>query len=218
MTYQARGPKVLKGAFVTIPVSGGSPSTVAFQYNPATLKRSLQPQLVGGEPQARSQAVRFTGPPVQTISIDIELDAADGMCSGNAAALASGSLPQLAQLELLVYPQLAAVKQAQAQLASGVMEIAAKTAPRTLFVWGAKRVLPVSLTGYQISEELFDNRLNPVQVTVSVTMRVLSYTDLDASSRASFDFMTYQQNLVELASSAGGSGQATGTGINAGSY
>ncbi len=217
MTYQSRGPTIMKGAFVSIPASGGSPQTIAFQYNPSTLKRTLTPQQVGGEPQARSEAVRFTGPPVQTVSIDIELDAADGLCVGTPSAVQAGSLPQMAQLELLVYPDLQQVNQAQSQLSSGVMEIAAQTAPRTLFVWGKSRVLPVSLTGYQIVEELFDNRLNTIQATVTVSMRVLTYVDLDPSNRSASDFKTYQQSLMQLAAMAP-AGTAQQTGVNAGSY
>ena len=77
MTTRARGPHTLQGAIVA---SGGQlpkPQVIAFQYNPATLRRSLQPELVGGEEGDRSQAVRFKGAPVQTIEVEIEIDAAE---------------------------------------------------------------------------------------------------------------------------------------------
>lgn len=217
MTAQSFRPRIVKGAFVAIPPGGGSTTTIAFQYNPSTIKRGLQPQMSGGEPQARSEAVRFTGPPVQQITIDIELNAADGLCDGDPAVVKSGMLPQLAQLELLAYPKLADVTSAQSKLASGVMEIAPQEAPRTLFVWGSTRVLPVAITQYQVTEELFDNHLNPIQANVTVTMRVLSYADVESSNIIYSDFVTYQQNLVNLAGQVQPASNAD-IGINPGSY
>lgn len=204
MTRRARGPNVLKGAFVTIAPSGGRPAVLAFRYNPATLRRSLKPQQVGGEEGDRSEAVRFTGAPVQTISVEIELDASDGLQAGDAAATVSGAMPELAALELLVYPAVAQVSQSRAQLDRGVMEVAPMTAPRTLFVWGDKRVLPVRITSYEIVEEIFDSRLSPIHATVTIAMRVLTYSDLDSGNRSYSDFGAYQQSLIGLAAQAGG--------------
>lgn len=205
---RARGPRTLKGAIVTVDPADSTPQVIAFRYNPSTLKRSLQPQMVGGEDNARSAAVRFTGAPAQTITIEIELDASDDIGSGNRAALQYAALPQLAALELLVYPALAAVNQAQSQLASGVMEIAPLTAPRTLFVWGQKRVLPVRIASYEINEEFFDGRLNPIRATVTLSMRVLTYTDVSADNHAYFTFTAYQQALNTIAGQATGSAAA----------
>jgi hypothetical protein len=211
MTTRSRGARTLSGAFVSVDPTNPTPNLVAFAYNPATLKRSLQPQQVGGEEGDRSEAVRFTGPPVQTISIEIAIDATDQLGAGNAAALSSGALPDLARLELLVYPTLAQVNQIQAQLDSGTMEITPMTAPRTLFVWGAKRVLPVRITSMEITEELFDTQLNPIRATVAITMRVLTYTDLASTNREYYEFMSYQQNLINLAASGQGARPPVGT-------
>ena len=202
MTSRARGPRTLKGAFVTVDAANPSPSVVSFYYNPSSLRRSLQPQQVGGEEGDRSEAVRFTGAPVQTITIDIEIDVTDQLQDGDPAATALGALPQLAALELLVYPSLAQVNQTQAQLANGVMEVSPLTAPRTLLVWGEKRVLPVRINSYEITEEIFDSRLNPIYVKVTIAMRVLTYSDLDGGNREYFEFMTYQQALTAMAAQA----------------
>ena len=75
MSTQSRGPNILRGALVSIDPSVPSPSVIAFYYNPATLKRTLQPQVVGGEEGDRSEAVRFTGAPVENIEVEVELDA-----------------------------------------------------------------------------------------------------------------------------------------------
>lgn len=40
MSTTAAGPRTLKGALVTVPSSGG-PKVIAFQYNPASMKRSV---------------------------------------------------------------------------------------------------------------------------------------------------------------------------------
>jgi Contractile injection system tube protein len=200
MATKARGPNILKGALVTIDATKPTPQVVPFYYNPSSLRRSLQPQQVGGEENDRSEAIRFTGAPVQTITVEVEIDVTDQLESGDSAAMSYGALPQLSSLELLVYPSLSQISQNQSQLASGVMEVSPLTAPRTLFVWGAKRVLPVRINSYEITEEIFDAQLNPIRATLTLAMRVLNYSDLDSSNEEYHEFMTYQQNLVVLAS------------------
>ena len=44
MPTYSQGPRLLKGA---IEPAGGGRSTIVFQYNPETVKRSLEPQLAG---------------------------------------------------------------------------------------------------------------------------------------------------------------------------
>lgn len=210
MTAKARGPRTLKGAFVTIPSTGAAPQVIAFTYNPASLSRSLKPMQVGGEEGDRSQAVRFTGAPVQTLKIEIEIDATDALGDGDPTAQSLGALPELSQLELLVYPSLDQVNQVQSQLSSGVMEITPMAAPRTLFVWGAQRVLPVRIESFEITEELFDTRLNPIRATVAVSMRVLTYSDLSSDNREYYEFMTYQQGLNNMAAQAHAGSTAIG--------
>ncbi|THD35868.1 MAG: hypothetical protein E7773_07925 [Sphingomonas sp.] len=200
---------------MTVDSADPTPRVIAFRYNPSTLKRSLQPQMVGGDDNARSAAVRFTGPPSQIVTIEIELDASDDIGTGQQAAVQYAALPQLAALELLVYPALAAVKQAQGQLASGVMEIAPLTAPRTLFVWGQKRVLPVRIASYDINEEFFDSRLNPIRATVTLAMHVLTYADVSPDNHAYFTFTAYQQALNTIAAQATGAA-APSIGVDSG--
>jgi hypothetical protein len=91
------------------------------------------------------------------------------------------------------------VKQNDALLASGSLEIAPLAAPLTLFVWGPNRVLPVRLNTLSISEELFDTTLNPIRATVSLNMRALSYSDLSPNTRGYNLFMVYQQGKEAMA-------------------
>lgn len=217
MTDQSRGPRTLRGALVSIPQTGGSPTVIAFQYNPATLTRGLQPQTSGGEEGDRSMEVRFTGAPIQTIEVEVEIDGTDGLERENPVTVQYGIAPQLAALELLVYPASADVLRRDALLASGTIEVALLPAPRTLLVWGPQRCVPVRLTSYSISEEAFDSSLNPIRATVSLGMRVLTYSDLDSKTRDYHQFLAYQQNLEQLArvAATGRSGQATGVDASA---
>jgi hypothetical protein len=199
----ARSVYILSGALVAVSNSDPSPNVIAFQYNPSSLRRSIQPRQVGGEENDRSEAIRFTGAPVQTVTVEIELDATDQLDAGDAVAEDLGALPQLSALELLAYPTLDQINQNQGLLANGTMEVAPLTAPRILFVWGAKRVLPVRLSSYEITEEIFDRYLRPIRATVQLNMRVLNYSDLDTSNKEYYEFMTYQQNLVTMAAAIG---------------
>jgi hypothetical protein len=201
MPTLARGPKVLKGALVSI-VDGGQPSVIAFQYNPATVKRSLKPLMVGGESGDRSLAVRLVGAPIETITADVEFDATDGLEAGDSIATTLGIRPQLAALALLVYPTSQHVISTQAQLDSGILEIAPNLAPRLLFVWGPKQVQPVQISSFSISEEEFDTSLNPIRATVGLEMRVLTYSDLASSNADYHQYLSYQQGLESMAPSA----------------
>lgn len=198
MTTRSRGPRTVTGALVTVDALTQQPKAIAFQYNPATLQRTLQPQMVGGEEGDRSQAVRFTGAPVQMINVEIELDASDQLEIDDRTSVQLGIHPQLAALELLVYPRSTDVNQREQLLASGVLEVAPMTAPRTLFIWGARRVLPVRLMNYTITEDAFDAHLNPIRATVSLSMRVLNYSDLTSDNREYHQFMSYQQSMEAI--------------------
>jgi hypothetical protein len=200
MTTNAPRVRAAQGAIVT--VTGSSQTALVFQYNPNTVRRSLQPQLYGGEPGARSESVMYAGAPVETIDVDVEFDATDAIGAGDPTATASGIGPQLAALELLLYPDLTLVQQEQASLAAGTMEVAPFAAPLTVFVFGTGRVVPIEVTGINVQETLHDMSLNPVQAKVSLSMRVLSYSDL-ASGQPGYDlFVQYQQNKVTLAANA----------------
>jgi len=68
---------VLKGGIVLIDADTSAVQRIVIlQYNPDTLTRTLQPQTVK-ESGDRSEAMRLTGPPVETIKLDAEIDATD---------------------------------------------------------------------------------------------------------------------------------------------
>lgn len=187
-----------KGALVSV-ADGGAQTSIPFQYNPDTLKRSLQPQLVGGQQNDRSQMVRYSGAPVETISVEVELDYVDAAGVADATVASLGVYPLLSALEMLAYPPLSAVQSSASLLAQGTLEVSPAPAPLTLFVWGQQRVVPVVLQSYGITEQAFDNFLTPIRAAIALEMRVLSYSDLATSNPGYTQFMAYQQNKASLA-------------------
>jgi hypothetical protein len=185
-------PRLLKGAIVAMNLPDPLPIVIAFQYNPETLTRSLEAQTGGGESSDRSEALRLRGAPVETIKLDIEIDAADQLERGDPLALASGIYPQLSALETLIYPQSAQVIANNLLLAAGTIEVVPPNAPFTLFIWGPKRILPVRLTEFSITEEAHDVQLNPLRAKVSLGLRVLSYNDLPTTHPGYFLFLAHQ--------------------------
>lgn len=178
MTTFPRSPRLLKGAIVGFDILNPVASVIVFQYNPDTLTRSLQAQTSGGESGDRSEALRLKGPPIETIKLDVELDATDQLEKSESAATSMGVHPQLAALEMLLYPKSALVIANTILLAVGTIEVMPPMAPFTLFIWGPKRILPVRLTDFSITEEAYDTTLNPIRAKAALGLRVLNYNDL----------------------------------------
>ena len=186
---------------------------IVLQYNPDTISRTLQPQGMG-ESAERSEALRLKGPPVETIKLEAEIDATDqiGAAQQDTTATQYGIYPQLAALELMVYPpsdQLTANDQRANQ---GELEIIPVEGPLTVFVWSKNRVIPVRLTEFSITEEAFDTNLNPIRAKVNLGMRVLSVNDLGFQHRGGNLYLRYQQEKERLAKLAP-SGSFAGLGI-----
>jgi hypothetical protein len=192
-------PPLQKGALVTSDPLNPPPRTIAFQYNPESLRRTLQPQVVGGEQNDRSQMVRFSGAPIETFTLEVELDSVDASGVASTTVQGDGVLPTLYALELLAYPTSGSVTSAAGQLSMGIMEVAPAAAPLTLFVFGGRRVVPVQVMQYDIVEQAFDARLTPIRATVSLTLRALSYSDLATSAPGYAQFLAYQRTKESLA-------------------
>ncbi len=180
------------------PDSGRALQTIALQYNPDTLTRTLQVQGVGPEPGDRLEALRFKAPALESIKLEAEIDATDQMETGDPTTAQLGIYPQLAALEMLVYPSSAQLRRNQSQSQTGTLEIAPMEAPLALFVWSRQRVLPMRLTDFSITEEAFDPNLNPIRAKVNIGMRVLTVNDLGFSHRGGTLFMTYLQQKEQL--------------------
>jgi hypothetical protein len=191
MTTFPNSPRVLKGAIVGVSSTNPVPSVIVFQYNPDTLTRTIKPRAPGGD-AARSEALRLTGPPEETIKVDVDIDATDQLEKSDGTAASVGIYPQLSALEMLAYPPSAIVIANTVLLATGTIEIVPPDAPLTLFIWGAKRILPVRITDFSITEEAHDQALNPIRAKVGLGLRVLSYNDLSITDPGYYIFMAHQ--------------------------
>jgi len=194
-------PRVLKGGIVLLdPQSGRVLRIIPLQYNPDTLTRSLQIKGAGSESGDHIEALRLKGPPVETIKVDVEIDATDQLEMADALTAQAGLHPLLATLEVLVYPSSADLNANNSQAASGSLEIAPAQSPLMVFVFGPKRIAPVRITEFSITEEAFDKSLNPIRAKVSLGMRVLTTDDLGFDARGGGLFMAYLQAKEQLAS------------------
>jgi hypothetical protein len=195
MTTFPGSPRLLKGAIVGVDLFNPLASVILFQYNPDKLTRSVQAvnqaQTPGGAPN-RTEVLRLKGPPAETISLEMEIDATDQLEHADAVATTMGVYPALSSLEMLLYPKSALMIANELLAEFGVIEVVAPEAPLTLFVWGAKRVLPVRITGFSITEQFFDTQLNPIRASVSLSMSVLTYQDLGLVSVGGALFMAHQ--------------------------
>lgn len=200
MTSFPGSPKLLKGGIVLLDPDTGVPvQIVVLQYNPDTLSRTLQVQGIGPEPGDRLEALRLKSPPLETIKLEAEIDATDQLELGDTTVAQLGIYPQLAALEVMVYPTSAQLNDNNSQSNSGVLEIAPMEAPLSLFVWSQVRVLPMRLTEFSITEEAFDPNLNPIRAKVSLGMRVLTVNDLGFAHKGGNLFMAYLQQKEQLA-------------------
>lgn len=201
MTIQ---PRLLKGGLVQVdPDTSTVLRVIGLQFNPDSLSRSVQLQATG-ESGDRSEALRLKGAGVETIKLEVEIDATDYLDDpdSNRTAVDLGIHPQLAALEELVQPRADDLQANDALAASGVLEVLPVEAPLTLFVWSKQRVVPVRVTDLSITEEAFDVALNPIRAKVSLGLRVLSVDDLGFRHRGGSLFMAHLRNKEALAGRA----------------
>jgi hypothetical protein len=184
-------PRLFKGAIVGLDPLKPLASVVVFQYNPEKVTRRLSPK-TGSDGGAEGEALRLSGPPEETFSLDIEIDAADQLANGDPIATTLGIAPQLASLEMLFYPASGLVIANEALALAGLIEVVPPEAPLALLVWSATRVLPVRITEITVNEEAYDPALNPIQAKVSLSLRVLNYDDLGLLSVGGGLFMVHQ--------------------------
>jgi hypothetical protein len=180
MTTARTAPPVFTGALASVSPLNPLGRIVVFQYNPATLNRTLTARVSGGE--GPTSTPRFAGPPEETIKLTVEIDATDQLESGDGTTEELGIRPALASLEAMLYPPSPVVIANEALARAGIVEILPMEAPLTLLVWGVRRIVPVAITEYSVTEEAFDLALNPLQAKVDLGLKVLSYAELGVLS------------------------------------
>jgi len=192
-------PLLRKGAIIMLDPTTGIPlGTIPLQYNPESITRSLKPQSVGDEPD-RTEILRLKGPAIETIKCTVEIDATDLLASGDPSTLSFGIQPQLAQLEMLIYPSSLELIANEVLSLIGTIEILPMESALTLFAWNTTRITPVRITDLEVTEEAFDPQLNPIRAKVSLGMRVLSVSDVSFLSPAGALYMVYQIEKEALA-------------------
>ncbi len=188
----------LKGVFVEfmptflIPL----PNIIVFQYNPETMQHNWTPAVTAGG----SNPLAVKGVPGEKLSFTIFLDANDAITDGGPAtsviAQATGVYSRLAALGLLQYPTGASgggllgsvsvsVGAGGLSLSGGASagikrSIPESQVPTVLFVWGPGRIVPVRVTGLNITEKLYDALLNPTHAEVHIDLSVLTPDEVEA--------------------------------------
>jgi hypothetical protein len=168
-------PRLLKGGVALLdPDNGTVQQILSLQYNPDTLTRSFKIKGVGAESGDHIEALRLTGPPSETIKVEAEIDATD-------------------QLEI------AHLLANNTRAASGSLEIVPAQTFLTVFIFGPRRIVPVRITEFSITEEAFDPSLNPIRAKVSLGMTVLTVDDLGFDQKGGGLFLAYLQAKEQLA-------------------
>jgi hypothetical protein len=213
MTTFPGSPRTLRGGFVVMDADGRAVvRTVPFQYNPETLTRSLAPRTAATDSGDHLEALRLTGPPVETLKLEIVLDATDRLEKPalNPTTVAEGIAADLAELETMIAPTAGDLVAAAALARRGTLEILPLPSPLLLLVLGSNRTLPVRITEFTVTEEAFDTRLNPILARVGLGLRALSFDDLPAGSKGAELFLTAARRRERLARRRGAGVQALG--------
>ena len=202
MTSFPGSPRTLKGGFVLMDADGKAVlRTVAFQYNPDSLSRTLTPRGAKIDAGDRLEGLRLVGPPIETIKIEIEIDATDRLehPGSNADTVANGIAAELAELEMIISPAPDDIAAADGLARSGTLEVLPLPSPLVLLALGRNRLIPVRITEFSIVEEAFDTQLNPIRARVSLGMRALSIDDLAFGSKGAELFMVAARRRDRMA-------------------
>lgn len=202
MTSFPGAPRLLKGSIIGMDPFNPLASVIIFQYNPKEMTRKLQ-AATGQASGADTEVLRLNGAPAETFDMKVEIDATDQLETGDPLAQTMGIYPQLSALEMLLYPKSAQVILNAALMNAGITEVVPPEAPFTLFIWGPKRVVPVKLEGFSITEKEYDTGLNPIRAEVSLSLKVLSYNDFNITHPGFATFMAHQ--IVKEAMAVAGS-------------
>lgn len=187
--------RFVKGALVVFASNRipGPPKVIVFQYNSEQLTRSLERQSPSGnedeeldEAGKRAELLRVIGPPVEDISLTVSLDAADQLefPLRHPHTVTAGLHPVLATLELLLYPPSSLLFANFGLAAAGARSLVPMDVPMALLVWGAGRVVPILVRGLSVTEQAFDQLLNPIRAEVEMSLRVLSTSSTDPGTIA----------------------------------
>jgi len=209
---------MLRGALIEYGAGliGPIPNVVIFQFNPESLSRTLQiPQRPTGATQRETtQAGEKT---FEKISFKAHFSAANMLADDKVLARMFGIGPQLCALEKMVQPSgklaglLGAALDAIGDALGGgggdeppAQPIPRETFPRTLFIWGITRVLPVTIDSMTISELEYDALLNPLRAEVDLALTVIAVDDCsdDVLAKGALEYTTMAKEAQAIANLA----------------
>ena len=183
MSNFSRSPKIIKGALIAIGPNSRKPisdkNSFVFQYNPEKLTREISyPKYEDTIAVIKKNKLER---PIETIHLTLELDATDQLEKPEQYQHTAeyGLLPSLNVLESMMFPS--------------------RELPVIIFQWGPKRTIPVRLTSYKITEEAFDQNLNPIRVKIDLCMQVLGASDFKSGSVGHEIYKNYQTQKETLA-------------------
>jgi hypothetical protein len=209
---------MLRGALIEYGAGlvGPIPNVVIFQFNPESLSRTLQiPQRPTGATQRETtQAGEKT---FEKISFKAHFSAANMLADDKVLARMFGIGPQLSALEKMVQPSAklagligAALDAIGDALGGGggdeppAQPIPREKFPRTLFIWGITRVLPVTIDSMTISELEYDALLNPLRAEVDLSLTVIAVDDCsdDVLAKGALEYTTMAKEAQAIANLA----------------
>jgi len=198
-------PKFLKAGIVLLDPETGDPvSAIPLLYNPPRLTFTFEPKSLGAQ-QGRAEPLRLNGPPVETITLEAKLDAADALERGDQAAMDYGIGHYLAALQSLISPTRDQLLENNARAKAGKLTILPMAQPLPLFVWGTQRTVPIRMVSLSTSEDFFSPQLKPLQATATISMQVLTVDDLGFDHPGSGIYLTYLKGLEDRAAVVTGS-------------
>jgi len=171
------------------------PNVILFQYNPETMTHTWTPAKTGGVSapgESPSNPLAITGPPEESFSFNLAMDAGDTIADGSAVtaglATVSGVYPRIAALEMLLFPTappggglIGSVSSALGLSGStpAATSVPASQLPTVLFIWGPGRIAPVRVTALTITEKIYDGTLLiPTHAEAQVSLKVLTPPEL----------------------------------------
>jgi hypothetical protein len=188
LIYQSgysRAPKLLNGAFVQLieDIIAFVPNVVTFQYNPATLSRSLTPW----NPMAVDQADRGSqAPTVQPFDVpekftgfELEFDATDGMGANHPVYNQFGVEPQLAALRKMTQASRGLLGDLTASFKDltglgPTTEAERPTVAPILLILGPRIILPVRITSFSVEETMMSPLLYPIMAKATLELEVMT--------------------------------------------
>jgi hypothetical protein len=209
---------MLRGALIEYGTDliGPIPNVVIFQFNPESLSRTLQipPRPTGATQRETTQAGEKT---FEKISFKAHFTAADMLADDKVLARMFGIGPQLCALEKMVLPSSklagllgAAIDAIGDALGLGggdeppAQPIPREKFPRTLFIWGLTRILPVTIDSMTISELEYDALLNPLRAEVDIQLTVIAVDDCsdDLLAKGALEYTTMAKEAQAIANLA----------------